>query len=191
MSRPTCVLCFYLIGGLVAISFIVPDLMAQNYPDSQVWEKLKITIYLVSFTSNKKITKIYSRDHSTSRSSSRGSSLYVHCKPIPVMKTGFSLWTFSHREKPVFITGIPAMRTGFPVMKTGFSQWEKVHRENPVFITGMGLQCNELKIESTVSGKLACCTMPAGQVCWSFHKEVSSRTVPWNTVYVINTIFEF
>jgi hypothetical protein len=48
MSRPTCVLCFYLIGGLVAISFIVPDLMAKNYPDSQVWEKLKITIYLVS-----------------------------------------------------------------------------------------------------------------------------------------------
>ena len=78
MSRPTCVLCFYLIGGLVAISFIVPDLMAQNYPDSQVWEKLKITIYLVS-SSNEKITKIYiyNRDHSTSRSNSRGSSLCV------------------------------------------------------------------------------------------------------------------
>ena len=41
----------------------------------------------------------------------------VHCKPIPVMKTGFSLGSFSHWEKPVFITG------------------------NPVFITGMGLQC--------------------------------------------------
>ena len=27
----------------------------------------------------------------------------VHCKPIPVMKTGFYLWTFSHREKPVFL----------------------------------------------------------------------------------------
>ena len=65
----------------------------------------------------------------------------VHCKPIPVTKTGFSLWSFSHREKPVFITGVPAMRTGFPVMKTGFSLWEKFHRENPVFITGMGLQC--------------------------------------------------
>ena len=26
-------------------------------------------------------------------------SLRIHCKPIPVMKTGFSLCTFSHREK--------------------------------------------------------------------------------------------
>ena len=68
-----------------------------------------------------------------------------HYKPIPVMKTGFSLWTFSHREKPVFITGIPAMRTGFPVMKTGFSLWEELHMENPVFSTGMGLQCDKQK----------------------------------------------
>ena len=59
MSRPTCVLCFYLIGGLVAISFIVPDLMAQNYPDSQVWEKLKITIYLVSSSNEKNNKNIY------------------------------------------------------------------------------------------------------------------------------------
>ena len=57
-----------------------------------------------------------------------------------LMKTGFSLWSFPHREKPVFITGIPAMRTGLPVMKTGFSLIEKLHRENPVFITGIGLQ---------------------------------------------------
>jgi hypothetical protein len=27
-----------------------------------------------------------------------------HCKPIPVMKTGFFLCSFSYREKPVFIT---------------------------------------------------------------------------------------
>ena len=44
--------------------------------------------------------------------------LCIHCKPIPVMKTGFPLYSISHREKPVFITGIPAMRTGLPVMKT-------------------------------------------------------------------------
>ena len=37
----------------------------------------------------------------------------VHCKPIPVMKTGFSLCSFSHREKPVFITGIPANENSF------------------------------------------------------------------------------
>ena len=36
------------------------------------------------------------------------SNIYqIHCKPIPVMKTGFSLCTFSHREKPVFITRFP------------------------------------------------------------------------------------
>ena len=29
---------------------------------------------------------------------------WLHCKPIPVMKTGFSLCTFSQKEKPVFIT---------------------------------------------------------------------------------------
>ena len=29
---------------------------------------------------------------------------FMHCKPIPVMKTGFSLCTFSNREKPVLIT---------------------------------------------------------------------------------------
>ena len=43
----------------------------------------------------------------------------VHCKPIPVMKTRFSLWSFSHREKPVFITGNPVRKTS---------------RENPVFL---------------------------------------------------------
>ena len=31
-----------------------------------------------------------------------------HCKPIPVMRTGFSPCSISNREKPVFITGIPA-----------------------------------------------------------------------------------
>ena len=43
-----------------------------------------------------------------------------HCKPIPVMKTGFSLCMLSLQV--------------FPCK-------ESVHRENPVFITGMGLQC--------------------------------------------------
>ena len=34
--------------------------------------------------------------------------LLLHCKPIPVMRTGFSLCSISIRETPVFITGIPA-----------------------------------------------------------------------------------
>ena len=46
------------------------------------------------------------------------SNFYVHCKPIPVMKTGFSLCSISNREKPVFITGIPANENRFfPVWK--------------------------------------------------------------------------
>ena len=41
-----------------------------------------------------------------------------HCKPIPVMRTGFSLCSISNREKPVFITGIPANENRFfPVWK--------------------------------------------------------------------------
>ena len=56
--------------------------------------------------------------------------IMVHCKPIPVMKTGFSLCTFSHREKPVSISWNPC--------------WEKVHREIPVlalYWPCKGLQC--------------------------------------------------
>jgi hypothetical protein len=42
----------------------------------------------------------------------------LHCKPIPVMKTGFSLCSLSHREKPVFITWEPCNENGFfPVWK--------------------------------------------------------------------------
>ena len=37
----------------------------------------------------------------------------VHCKPIPVMKTGFSLCSFSHREKPGFINSVPCNENRF------------------------------------------------------------------------------
>ena len=79
-------------------------------------------------------------------------SSMLHCKPIPVMKTGFSLWSFSHREKPFFVTG-------FPVMKTDFSLWGKLHKENPVPITGMSLQCS-LKVCLIVIWN------------WEFHSEI-------------------
>ena len=45
--------------------------------------------------------------------------LWLHCKPIPVMKTGVSLCTFPNREKPVFITGIQGNVNRF------FPVWEK------------------------------------------------------------------
>ena len=44
--------------------------------------------------------------------------LISHCKPIPVMKTGFSLCSISNREKPVFITLEPCNENRiFPVWK--------------------------------------------------------------------------
>ena len=51
---------------------------------------------------------------------------------FPVIKTGFSLWSFSHKEIPVMNTGSLQWEKVFPVMKTGFSLWEKLHRANPV-----------------------------------------------------------
>ena len=51
--------------------------------------------------------------------------------PFPVITTGISLCSNSHREFPVMNTRFPVMNTGslqweqgFPVMKTGFSLWE-------------------------------------------------------------------
>ena len=43
---------------------------------------------------------------------------YLHCKPTPVMKTGFSLCSISSREKPVFINLEPCNENRFfPVWK--------------------------------------------------------------------------
>ena len=42
----------------------------------------------------------------------------LQCKPIPVMKKRFILYSFSHREKPVFITWEPCNENRFfPVWK--------------------------------------------------------------------------
>ena len=47
MNRATCVLVFYLIGGTVAISFLIPDILAQKKLDSGILENAKVAIYLV------------------------------------------------------------------------------------------------------------------------------------------------
>ena len=47
MNRATCVLVFYLIGGMVAISFLVPDMLAQTNLNSGILESTKVAIYLV------------------------------------------------------------------------------------------------------------------------------------------------
>ena len=67
--------------------------------------------------------------------------IFLHCNPVQGQyraRTGFSLWSFSHREKPVFITGNPFSHCRDPVFITGISLWEKLRRENPVFITRNG-----------------------------------------------------
>ena len=71
----------------------------------------------------------------------RFSKLSILSSTMNTLYSGTNNWFCRHGEKPVFITGIPAMKSGLPVMKTGFSQRENLHRENPVFITGMRLQC--------------------------------------------------
>ena len=51
---------------------------------------------------------------------------WLHCKPIPVMKTGFPPCSISHREKPVFNTWEPCNEIKiFPCV-------EILDRENPV-----------------------------------------------------------
>ena len=47
MNRATCVLVFYLIGGTVAISFLIPDMLAQKNLDTGLLENAKVAIYLV------------------------------------------------------------------------------------------------------------------------------------------------
>ena len=51
--------------------------------------------------------------------------------PFPVMTTGISLCSNSHREFPVMNTGSLQWEQGFPVMKTGFSLWEFTTQGKP------------------------------------------------------------
>ena len=78
-------------------------------------------------------------------------SLTCHhtANPFPVMTTGISLCTNSHREIPVMNTGSLQWQLRFPLMKTGFSLWELVHRENPVlalYWPCKGLQCGHFEV---------------------------------------------
>jgi hypothetical protein len=79
----------------------------------------------------------------------------IHCKPIPVIRV--FLVKFFQEAKPIFIKGIPAMKTGLPVMKTGFSLWEKLfslqgwvcsvvtswsNAQNDIYFTQNGQSCH-------------------------------------------------
>ena len=50
--------------------------------------------------------------------------LFITANPFPVMTTGISLCSNSHREIPVMNTGSLQWDQGFPVIKTGFFLWE-------------------------------------------------------------------
>ena len=75
----------------------------------------------------------------------RGEYLWeLHCKPIPCNENRVFPVKFSHREIPVMIAGVPAMRTGVPCNENRFSLCGKLHRENPVLALHWpcaGLQC--------------------------------------------------
>ena len=94
------------------------------------------------------------------------------------MKTEFSLWSFSHREKPIFITENPVLIAGIPVMKTGFSLWEKLHREKEA----IRLYQNKSEILYNVGILTSCCT-----VFWiafmNFWNGIS------DLIFLINTFF--
>jgi hypothetical protein len=60
---------------------------------------------------------------------------YLHCKPITVMKTGFSLCSISNREKPVFITWEPCYESRF------FPVW-KYYTGKTLYWPCTGLQCS-------------------------------------------------
>ena len=83
------------------------------------WKYLKIS----SFSD---VNKVYFLKVSKSLNQFMMSSILPkkewNCKPIPLMRTRFSLCIISNREKPAFITGIPA-------------------KENRIFPVWKGLQC--------------------------------------------------
>ena len=70
-----------------------------------------------------------------------------HCNPVQGQyraRTGFSLWSFPHREKPVFITGNPCSHCRDPCFHYRDFPVRKLHRENSVFITGNGFAVYKL-----------------------------------------------
>ena len=105
----------------------------------------------------------------------------VHCNPVQGQyraRTGFSLWSFPHREKPVFITGfpgdenrvfpfgkstqgnpcnenrVPAMRTGFPCNENRFFPARKTSQGKPC--SGPVLALYGIAVYITVQNTIWC-----------------------------------
>jgi hypothetical protein len=96
-----CTVLLSLIGFLWPLVWVKVALRRQG--QTWVWQILNQRYLL--FVRFSKVTFTHSR-------------IEQHCKPIPVMKTGFSLCTFSHREKPVSISWDPCNENRFfPVGK--------------------------------------------------------------------------
>ena len=93
--------------------------------------------YDIHFTNKPKQT--YSKVLSNT---SRNQLEYIHCKPIPVMRTGISLCSISIGKTLFSLQGSQLMKTGFSLC--GNTQGQ-LHRENPVlalYWPCKGLQCS-------------------------------------------------
>ena len=72
--------------------------------------------------------------------------VFVHCKPIPCNENRVFPVKFSHREIPVMITGVPAMRTGVPCNQNRFFPVWKTSQGKPcsgpvLALYGIAVQC--------------------------------------------------
>ena len=72
--------------------------------------------------------------------------------PFPVMTTGISPCSNSHREFPVMNTGSMQSEEGFPVKKIGFSLWEFTTQGKPCsgHVLALHWPCTGLQWESRV-----------------------------------------
>ena len=111
----------------------------------------------------------------------------AHCNPLQGQyraRTGFSLWSFPHREKHVFITGNSCSYCRDPCFHYRDFPVRKLHRENPVFITGNGFAVSLIQERLQFWGNwLPKVTMFASLfVCpiWNFpYWPVSDNTYMW------------
>jgi hypothetical protein len=81
-----------------------------------IWGKSKISWKSNEDSVNQKLCKTLKhffnneRSRLTLKTNNLHYNVYLHCNPVQGQyraRTGFSMWSFPHRENPVFITGNP------------------------------------------------------------------------------------
>ena len=108
---------------------------------------------------------------------------FPHCKPIPVMKTGFSLWSFSHREKPVFIAGVPCNENRFFSVWKNFAGKTLFSRCNdPVRDCSVSMICLTLlyfHYEMHIASDNQCADGQAQPYCKNWFDKQRKQEFPW------------